>query len=372
MGFGTLSSVGRSLINRVKGIGRVVEFDFKAIRHMSYRDFFKNFSSTVDYSALIKSTFASFGLEDEFVESQPAYQRWEAPNEISYLDAFGSLQVKGGVYLGVASEPANFTYITRVRPEMAILVDINPTVNGVHLPLKGALLEIATNRLEFLSYVLGRPLEGQNIPTLSNAQDYHRFFSQIPYNRGFRRAVWQRIQESLDPEIREVARNLYMNNFGLESAGGHSSEDVLLGKYLYWNMGVSDAKGKQTAWLTSQENYLYIRDLWMQGRIKGVSGDISGTVMHNLIDLISQIGQRVSCFYLSNCEDPLEIHGRLNTFKNLLSELPWARGSQIIKYDFGGGGKNCINLQKVELYQYSETAFAGVSETHTPQAFFSP
>lgn len=318
---------------------------------------------------MIAETYASFGLEEELGSLDQLHSRWEAPNEINYLDGLQTLNARGGVYLGVATEPVNFTYIAKVQPEMAIFVDINPVIARIHLPLKGALLEIAESRIEFLSMVLGRPLAGRSIPDLKTPQDFYNFFNGIPYSRDFRAAVWERISGQLDVEVRQEAQQLWMNNFGLELSDGFSSQDVLLGKYIYWNMGVKDTAGKHTAWLAAENDFVYIRDMWREGRIKGLTGDIAGSVMKNLSKLIRQMGKEVSCMYVSNCEDPLEIHGGLNNFRRALMSLPWQYGSQVIRYDFSNKEKNAFAIHRVGLGSFSEEAFGGRSEAVSPEHF---
>lgn len=352
----------RNSMNRIRSV-------FDSIRRMSFSKFFKTFSSELPYNNMVSDMYASFEGILEVGELAQVYSRWEAPNEINYLDSLNEISTRGGVYLGVATEPVNFTYIAKVRPELAVLVDINPAVSRIHLPLKGALMEIAETRLEFLSYVLGRPLAGQAIPQFKTPQDYYNFFAKTPESKSFREQIWQRISHRLDPEVRSEAYQIWMDNFGIEADKGQTAADALLGKYLYWNMGVTDQAGRHTAWLASEKDYSYIRDLWLAGRIKGVTGDLSGGVMRNLAGLVEKIDQEISCMYISNCEDPLEINGRLMAFKRVIKALPWKFGAQIVKYDFGAGQGNAFNIRKVGLGEYQEQALKGLSETIAPDYF---
>ena len=61
----------------------------------------------------------------------------------------------GRVYLGVGPEQ-NFTYITAVRPSMAVIFDIRRGNMLVQLMYK-ALFELSRDRAEFMSMLFARP-----------------------------------------------------------------------------------------------------------------------------------------------------------------------------------------------------------------------
>src|SRR5262249_21606646 len=79
-------------------------------------------------------------------------------NETSYLHVFGKLtemKVKGGVYLGVGPDQ-NFTYIAKIRPTRAIIIDIRRD-NLLHHLLFKTLFAEAKDRIEYLSLLFGKP-----------------------------------------------------------------------------------------------------------------------------------------------------------------------------------------------------------------------
>ena len=83
-------------------------------------------------------------------------------NETSYLHVVGRLRemgISGGAYVGVGPEQ-NFTYIAKVRPHIAFIVDIRRQAVLQHLMYK-ALFQISENRVEFLSGLLEPPADGQ-------------------------------------------------------------------------------------------------------------------------------------------------------------------------------------------------------------------
>src|ERR1051325_6770724 len=80
-------------------------------------------------------------------------------NETSYLhivDKMRQLGASGGAYLGVGPEQ-NFTYIAKVRPRIAFIVDIRRQAMIQHLMYK-AIFHLAPTRAQFLSRLLSRSL----------------------------------------------------------------------------------------------------------------------------------------------------------------------------------------------------------------------
>src|SRR5690349_13702041 len=78
-------------------------------------------------------------------------------NERSYLQVLPALKsagVSGGVYIGVGPDQ-NFSYIARIRPSIAFIVDIRRDNLLLHLLFK-ALFAEAPTRVEYLSLLFGR------------------------------------------------------------------------------------------------------------------------------------------------------------------------------------------------------------------------
>ena len=112
--------------------------------------------STSEFSRLIQD----LSEEDGYFRSDNF-----TSNETSYLHVVSKLRemrVSGGAYLGVGPEQ-NFTYIAKVRPHIAYIVDIRGQSMLQHLLYK-ALFQISESRAEFLSALLSQPLGGDGTP----------------------------------------------------------------------------------------------------------------------------------------------------------------------------------------------------------------
>ena len=81
-------------------------------------------------------------------------------NEAAYLHPLKKMEelgIRGGVYIGVGPNQ-NFTYIAKTRPRYAFIVDIRKQNSLLHLLFK-ALFHLAADRSQYLSFLLGRPVE---------------------------------------------------------------------------------------------------------------------------------------------------------------------------------------------------------------------
>ena len=110
-----------------------------------------------EFSRIIRdfSEEGGYFLSDNFVS-----------NETSYLHVMDKLEEIGSVgedaYIGVGPEQ-NFSYIARLRPRIAFIVDIRRQAMIQQLMYK-ALFSLAETRTEFLSRLLSIPISDQETP----------------------------------------------------------------------------------------------------------------------------------------------------------------------------------------------------------------
>src|SRR5499433_3017332 len=105
-------------------------------------------------------------------------------NESSYLtvvDKLRRLGANGGAYVGVGPEQ-NFTYIAKIRPRIAFIIDIRRQAVIQHLMYK-AIFQLSPDRIQFLSRLLSRPLPKEKAPKPDMpVNEILDFFSQAPAN----------------------------------------------------------------------------------------------------------------------------------------------------------------------------------------------
>src|SRR6266478_6574094 len=103
-------------------------------------------------------------------------------NETSYLhvvDKLRELGATGGAYIGVGPEQ-NFTYIAKVRPRIAFILDIRRQALIQHLMFK-AIFHLAPSRVQYLSLLLSKPVPKEKSPGPdASTSEILSVFSQAP------------------------------------------------------------------------------------------------------------------------------------------------------------------------------------------------
>ncbi len=213
-------------------------------------------------------------------------------NETSYLHVSGELRKMrgaGGAYIGVGPEQ-NFTYIAKVRPRTAFIVDIRRQALIQHLMYK-AVFAISENRAEFLSNLLARPLRGENAPRSGASLDQLvNYFDNMAYSDAAHAASLSRIREMITGQFRiplsegDLDRLQYISSaFGSEGLG----ISFRFGRFGRWPgyggfpclrdlILERDLEGNPGNFLANEEDYQFVRGLHVRNRIIPVTGDFAG------------------------------------------------------------------------------------------------
>src|SRR5262245_24766806 len=110
---------------------------------------------------------------DNFTSNETAY--------LTVVDKLRQLGASGGAYVGVGPEQ-NFTYIAKIRPRIAFIVDIRRQAVIQHLMYK-AIFQLSPDRIQFLSRLLSRPLPKEKaVKPDTPVNEILDFFSQAPAN----------------------------------------------------------------------------------------------------------------------------------------------------------------------------------------------
>ncbi|OFV95266.1 MAG: hypothetical protein A3H28_03845, partial [Acidobacteria bacterium RIFCSPLOWO2_02_FULL_61_28] len=252
-------------------------------------------------------------------------------NERSYLHVLPQLEqggVSGGVYIGVGPDQ-NFSYIARIRPSVAFIIDIRRDNLLLHLLFK-ALFATSRNRMEYLSLLTGRPVpervEGWNDATIEEIIAYldgARPAAVRPSGTSPARtspsgtlALDRRLQDAIRgfgvpvsaKEFATIARfhaafvdsglSLRFQSFGRPPRSYYPTfRDLLL---------ETDTKGRQRSFLASEGDFQFVRSLQRRDGVIPVVGDLGGT--HALAAIgrwMTERDERLSAFYVSNVENYL-------------------------------------------------------------------
>lgn len=270
-------------------------------------------------------------------------------NEISYLQIVGRFQelgVSGGAYLGVGPEQ-NLTYIAKIRPQIAFIVDIRRQAVIQHLLYK-AIFQLAENRAQFLSLLLSRPLTGgARVGKKLSLEALLQYFDQAPAseetfekNLGtLRETIEREFQFSLSPgdlkSLEYVYRAFWQANLNLSFRFG------LMGSSGSWGGGfprlrdlilATDVSGKRGNFLAREEDYEFVRNLERKNRVIPVVGDFGGAkALAAVAAYLQRNGYTVSAFYTSNVEQFLFGDETFGGFVENVRKLPISRRSVIIR-----------------------------------------
>jgi hypothetical protein len=267
-------------------------------------------------------------------------------NETSYLhivDKLRELGATGGAYVGVGPEQ-NFTYIAKIRPRIAFIIDIRRQAIIQHLMYK-AVFHMAENRAQFLSLLLSKPLPKEKEKTLSAdapVNELLAFFSQAPADdktyaknlEAIRKLIEKEFEFKLSDGDKQSLEYVYKSfrTEGLEIS--YRVSGYMGGNFptLREIIAETDLNGKQGNFLAAKDDYDYMRDLHRKNLIIPVVGDFGGSKAIAAVgDYLKKNGVTVTAFYVSNVEQYLFDGGSFRAFAENVRRLPINDNSLFIR-----------------------------------------
>jgi hypothetical protein len=262
-----------------------------------------------EFSRLIREFSEENGYfrSDNFTSNETAY--------LTVVDTMRRLGATGGAYLGVGPEQ-NFTYIAKIRPRIAFIVDIRRQAVIQHLMYK-AIFHLSPDRAQFLSRLFSRPLPKDKAPKPdAPIQEILPFFSQPAADEKAYAANLAAIRKTIEEEFQfplsegdlksldYVYRSFREDGLDIsyrmdDSRGGYfpSLKDLILQTDLHNNLG---------NYLASKEDYDFVRDMHSRNMIIPVVGDFAGKkALRAVGDYLRKNGLTLTAFYTSNVEQYL-------------------------------------------------------------------
>jgi hypothetical protein len=244
---------------------------------------------------------------------------------------------QGGVYLGVGPEQ-NFTYMTSLRPKMAIIFDIRRGNLDLHLMYK-ALFELANDRADFVSLLFAKPRPAGLGPSSTVDEIFAAFArsdSSRPLYEKTRAAITARLTttRALPVPARDLA--------GIETVyeAFYASGFYLRASPSYWDlMTATDRAGVARSYLATEASFAWLKDLQSRNLVVPVVGDFAGPKAIRAIGAwLAARGAAVSAFYLSNVEQYLVQDGKWDAFCRNVRMLPLHPAATFIRSESGRGG----------------------------------
>jgi hypothetical protein len=242
--------------------------------------------------------------------------------------------VSGDVNLGVGPEQ-NLPYIAAIRPKMAFIIDIRRQAVMQHLMFK-AMFELAKDRSEFLSLLFGRKVTktfdaatsihaiwSEHVNALHDsayqAETHRRVTDRLFRTRGFKLTPEETGQfdlvfaafQTYGPDIST------RSGTGGRGAGGNSQTFRML------TSSSVDHDGHPQSFLSTEENFQYVKSLHEKNLIVPVSGDFGGPrALRAIGAYVKARGGVVRAYYVSNVEQYLFRDGKSGAFYENVATLP--------------------------------------------------
>jgi hypothetical protein len=276
-------------------------------------------------------------LSDNLVSNENAY--------LSVVNKLRDLRISGGAYIGVGPEQ-NFTYIARIHPVVAFIIDIRRQAMLQHLMYK-ALFHLSADRAQFLSRLLSRPLAGKGVPDAgSSVQDLMNFFSIAPADRNYftsnladiERTIHSEFKFHLSPEDREslvqVYRAFYNNGVAISFRLGAYRRMGGFGRFPSMRDLAEqlDPDGKPGSYLARPDDYQFLRELHQKNRIIPLVGDFAGPkTLKSVAGFLRNNSCSLNVFYTSNVEMYLFQNDSFANFVENVKTLPFGPKSLFIR-----------------------------------------
>jgi hypothetical protein len=268
-------------------------------------------------------------------------------NELSYQHVLGRLakmNVTGGAYLGVGPDQ-NFTYISQIKPRVAVMVDIRRDAMLQHLMFK-AMFMMSRNRVDYLSNLFARPLPKDHRKWNDRPiRDFVDYFDRTPLDQRLAEKLRAEMQKRIasfglqlsqrDVEtIDEIYQAFYTDCLEVR----YTIRDRPTGRFFpaYRDLLLEkDLEGRHRNYLATEADFQVIKNLQDRNLIIPITADISGTQAIKAIGaFLKEVNENVSTFYVSNVEFYLWRYDTMPRFVDNLKSLPIDDRSVIIRSYF--------------------------------------
>lgn len=324
--------------------------------------------SAAEFSRLSRemSEEGGFFRSDNFTSNETAY--------LTVVDKLKQLGATGGAYLGVGPEQ-NFTYIAKIRPRIAFIMDIRRQAVLQHLMYK-AVFQRTNDRVQFLAMLLSRPLPKEKAVTPnSSLSDILAYFSATPADEkayaanliAIRKTIQEDFQFSLSESDQKGLEYVYstFRNDGLQlsyRSGGNNPGGGFRGggfPVLKDLIAQTDLNGKTGNFLASNEDFEFVRDLHRKNMIIPVVGNFAGPKALGAIgEYLKKHNFTMTAYYLSNVEQYLFQDEIFDKWVNNVRKLPLTEKSLFIRSASGriqhpaalSGHRAATLLQKMTVF----------------------
>lgn len=255
----------------------------------------REFASLID--ALSEPSAGTFSLSDNLVS-----------NELQFVENLRWLRPTGGAYIGVGPEQ-NFSYIARLRPAMAFIIDIRRDNHNLHLLYK-ALFELSSDRADFVSRLFSRPRPAGLAPA-GSVQELFARFARVPHSPEQYGRTLSLIHERLltthalplsESDLDSIARafRAFFEDGPEIHFWGSRTVDSARPSYRQL-MTAMDSTGENRSFLSTEEGFRFVKELQSKNLVVPVIGNFGEPgAIRRVGDYLRNHTDVVHAFYASN------------------------------------------------------------------------
>jgi hypothetical protein len=290
--------------------------------------------SDADFWALVEDVSepaGRFDLSENLVSNEPMF-----------VENARRLRRSRGVYVGVGPEQ-NFSYIARVRPEMAFIVDIRRENLTLHLLYK-ALFELANDRADFVSLVFSRPRRA-GVGRASSVDEIFDVFDRQAASPELRERTLSAVVDRLtvtrrfpvaDADVAQMARAIdafFADGPSIDFWRGKPADKEAVRPSYRQLMTGRDVTGQRRSFLASEEDFAFVKALHTHNLVVPVVGDFAGPKAIRAIgEYVRQRRGAITVFYGSNVSAYLT-RQQAKSFCGNLATLPTASAASFADRD---------------------------------------
>ena len=273
----------------------------------------------------------TFPLSENFVSNEPRL-----------AENARRLRAAGGIYIGVGPEQ-NFTYIARIRPAMAFIIDIRRENLNLHLFYK-ALFEASIDRADFVSRLFSRPRPA-GLPSTASVDEIFNQYERVPPSADLLAKNGALVRDRLltvrqlpltQADLAWIDRALtafHDDGPGIQFWGARSVDTETVRPSYRELMTSLDWTGQTRSFLASESAFRFVQKLQSRNLIVPVVGDFAGpSAIRRVGDYVRTHGDLVQTFYGSNVGVYLNSQ-QTRVFCGNLASLPAARRAWFIERD---------------------------------------
>jgi hypothetical protein len=280
-------------------------------------------------SEALSEPAGAFTISDNLVSNEPRFAenaRW--------------VQSRGGVYVGVGPEQ-NFSYIAKLRPVTAFIIDIRRENRNLHLLYK-VLFEISSDRADFVSRLFSRP-RPPGLHASSSARAIFDGYAAVAASPQARDATAALVRERLlqahrwpltDDDVASIDRAFsafYTDGPEIQFWTNGAVKTDAPGPSYRQLMTMIDLTGQSRSFLADEASFRFVKSLQSRNLIVPVVGDFAGpAAIRRVGAYVREHGDTVRAFYGSNVGVYLTTR-QTRAFCANLATLPVASDSSFIE-----------------------------------------